>query len=66
VFQEGTKPRFAPKATVDNNNMLEAVEYSVKREALKAEKGEALRVAYNDPDAVIKEWALLRMSRGRL
>jgi len=53
VFQEGTKPRFAPKATVDN--MLEAVEYSVKREALKAEKGEALRVAYNDPNAVIKE-----------
>lgn len=53
MFQEGTKPRFAPKATVDN--MLETVEYSVKREALEAEKGEALRVAYNDPDAVIKE-----------
>jgi len=53
VFQEGTKLRFAPKATVDN--ILEAVEYSVKREALKAEKREVLRVAYNDPNAVIKE-----------
>lgn len=53
VFQEGTKPRFAPKATVDN--VLEAVKYGVKREALKAEKAEALRVAYNDPDAVIEE-----------
>lgn len=34
VFQEGTKPRFAPKATVDN--VLEAVKHGMKREYKKA------------------------------
>lgn len=36
VFQEGTKPRFAPKATVDN--VLEAVKYGMEREYNKALK----------------------------
>jgi hypothetical protein len=30
VFQEGTKPKYAPKATVDN--VLEAVQYGITRE----------------------------------
>jgi len=33
VFQEGTKPRFTPKVTVDN--VLEAVKHGMKREAMK-------------------------------
>lgn len=36
VYQEGTKPEFAPKATVDN--VLEAVKHGIKREKLKADK----------------------------
>ena len=36
VFQEGTKPRFTPRATVDT--VLDAVLYGIKREADKAAK----------------------------
>jgi HAD superfamily hydrolase (TIGR01456 family) len=36
VFQEGTKPRFAPKATVDN--VLEAVNHAIEREYRNAMK----------------------------
>ncbi|KAF2014793.1 HAD superfamily hydrolase-like protein [Aaosphaeria arxii CBS 175.79] len=36
VFQEGTKPRFQPKATVDN--VLEAVKHGIEREYRKALK----------------------------
>ena len=45
VFQEGTKPRFAPKATVDN--VLEAVKYGMKREYKKA-----LKASFIDVDSV--------------
>jgi len=36
VFQEGTKPKFTPKATVDN--VLDAVLHGIEREAKKAFK----------------------------
>jgi hypothetical protein len=36
VFQAGTKPRFQPKATVDN--VLEAVKHGIEREYRKALK----------------------------
>ncbi|KAL8769627.1 MAG: hypothetical protein Q9209_004424 [Squamulea sp. 1 TL-2023] len=36
VFQEGTKPAFAPNATVDN--VLEAVRYGIQREVEKTQK----------------------------
>lgn len=45
VFQEGTKPRFAPKATVDN--VLEAVKHGMEREYKKA-----LRASFIDVDGV--------------
>jgi HAD superfamily hydrolase (TIGR01456 family) len=45
VFQEGTKPRFAPKATVDN--VLEAVKHGMKREYKKA-----LNASFIDVDSV--------------
>ena len=45
VFQEGTKPRFAPKATVDN--VLEAVKHGMEREYKKA-----LKASFADVDGV--------------
>lgn len=42
VFQEGTKPRFAPKATVDN--VLEAVKHGMEREYKKALKASFINV----------------------
>lgn len=45
VFQEGTMPRFAPKATVDN--VLEAVKHGMKREYKKA-----LKASFIDVDSV--------------
>lgn len=40
VFQEGTKPKFAPKATVDN--VLEAVKHGMEREMRKELKKQAI------------------------
>lgn len=40
VFQEGTKPKFAPKATVDN--VLEAVKHGMQREMRKELKKQAV------------------------
>jgi len=40
VFQEGTKPKFAPKATVDN--VLEAVKHGMERELRKALKEQSI------------------------
>lgn len=45
VFQEGTKPRFAPKATVDN--VLEAVKHGMEREYKKA-----LKASFIDVDSL--------------
>jgi len=45
VFQEGTKPRFAPKATVDN--VLEAVKHGMERKYKKA-----LKASFIDVDGV--------------
>lgn len=42
VFQEGTKPRFQPKATVDN--VLEAVKHGMEREYRKALKASLIDV----------------------
>lgn len=42
VFQEGTKPRFAPKATVDN--VLEAVKHGMEREYKEALKASSINV----------------------
>lgn len=53
VFQEGTKPRFAPKATVDN--VLDAVRHGIKRELIKSEKAKALNHILTNGDAVIEE-----------
>ncbi|TID18312.1 HAD superfamily hydrolase-like protein [Venturia nashicola] len=49
VFQEGTTPRFTPKATVDN--VLDAVLHGMDREYRNALKKAALR----SPDAVVEE-----------
>ena len=53
VFREGTKPRFTPKATVDN--VLEAVKYGIKREMAKVEKKKVLECAMTNGYAVIEE-----------
>lgn len=45
VFQEGTKPRFTPRATVDN--VLEAVKHGMEREYKKA-----LKASFIDVDGV--------------
>jgi len=48
VFQEGTKPRFQPKATV--NNVLDAVMHGIKREMRNKELKEM-----NGEDAILEE-----------
>ena len=53
VFKEGTKPRFAPKATVDT--VLDAVRHGIKRETAKAEKVRALNHVMTNGAAVIEE-----------
>ena len=53
VFQEGTKPAYAPKATVDN--VLEAVKHGIKRESSKAQKKATADYVNQHPDAVIEE-----------
>ncbi|KAG8526773.1 uncharacterized protein KY384_008202 [Bacidia gigantensis] len=53
VFREGTKPRFTPKATVDN--VLEAVRHGIKREAAKAQKANVSHGALNGSNGVIEE-----------
>lgn len=50
VFQKGTKPRYAPKATVDN--VLEAVLHGMKREFTKSVKAATVGGALLDGDAV--------------
>ena len=53
VFQEGTKPGFTPKATVDN--VLEAVHHGIRRERIKAEKKRALDHVMTNGYAAIGE-----------
>ncbi|KAL8739483.1 MAG: hypothetical protein Q9190_007716 [Brigantiaea leucoxantha] len=52
VFQEGTKPRFTPKATVDN--VLEAVKHGIQREAEKTMKDKVKQID-TDQDAVVEK-----------
>ena len=52
VFREGTKPQFAPMATVDN--VLEAVKYGIKREMAKSVKSRATNGG-NEVDGKILE-----------
>ncbi|KAK5282616.1 hypothetical protein LTR16_005753, partial [Cryomyces antarcticus] len=52
VYQEGTKPKFTPRATVDN--VLEAVKHGMQREFRKMMK-EAMAVAEDG----VKEMALI-------
>ncbi|KAL8777876.1 MAG: hypothetical protein Q9213_007668 [Squamulea squamosa] len=51
VFQEGTKPAFAPNATVDN--VLEAVKYGIQREVEKTQKSRVQQLS--EQQEVIEE-----------
>lgn len=53
VFQEGTKPRFVPRATVDN--VLEAVRHGIRREVIKAAKTQNANGAIEDGGAILEE-----------
>jgi len=53
VFQEGTKPKFTPKATVDN--VLEAVKHGMEREYKKAVKEQTLNASATAGTAVVEE-----------
>ena len=53
VFKEGTKPRFAPRATVDT--VLDAVVHGMKREANRAAKKKAHELGKGGGEAVIEE-----------
>ncbi|KAI4217037.1 MAG: hypothetical protein LQ351_000345 [Letrouitia transgressa] len=52
VFRKGTKPQFAPNATVDN--VLEAVKYGIQREADKALKASMRQISIQQ-DAIAEE-----------
>ncbi|TKA77908.1 hypothetical protein B0A49_04299 [Cryomyces minteri] len=56
VYQKGTKPKFMPKATVDN--VLDAVKYGMEREYTKILK-EALAVAEDS----VQEMTIIEESR---
>ncbi|MCJ1424954.1 hypothetical protein MMC29_002842 [Sticta canariensis] len=53
VFQEGTKPRFAPKATVDT--VLDAVKHGMKREMQKWMKSQVTDATALDGEVIIEE-----------
>lgn len=53
VFREGTKPRFAPRTTVDT--VLDAVKHGMKRQANKASKVQMMEQNAVDGHAVIEE-----------
>lgn len=53
VFQEGTKPRFIPKATVDN--VLDAVKHGIRREATKAMKAHSVDGTTEDGAVIVEE-----------
>lgn len=55
VFQEGTKPRFTPRTTVDN--VLDAVVHGIKREVNREKKLQASskKPAADGPDGTITE-----------
>lgn len=53
VFQEGTKPRFTPKATVDT--VLDAVKHGMKREMQKSTKSQMNDASVLDGRVVIVE-----------
>ncbi len=51
VFQEGTDPKFTPKATVDH--VLEAVRHGMRREFIKSQKLSSVALAERVDDAVV-------------
>ncbi len=53
VFQEGTKPKFAPKATVDN--VLDAVNHGIERERKRAFKQELDLTTYKLNGSAIED-----------
>ena len=53
VFKAGTKPRFAPQATVDT--VLDAVKHGIQRELIKAEKKRTLNDVMANGQATIEE-----------
>ena len=53
VFQEGTQPRFAPKATVDN--VLDAVKHGMQREHTKGMKKQMLGRGRLDSTVIFEE-----------
>ncbi|MCJ1462146.1 hypothetical protein MMC07_000746 [Pseudocyphellaria aurata] len=53
VFQEGTKPRFTPKATVDT--VLDAVKHGMKREMQKATKLQAIDTSVVEGGVILEE-----------
>lgn len=53
VFQEGTKPCFTPKATVDN--VLEAVKHGIQREMKEALKAQTVSTTMEDGEAIPEE-----------
>lgn len=53
VFQEGTKPRFAPKATVDT--VLDAVKHGMKREMQKSMKSQVMDASALDGVVIVEE-----------
>ena len=52
VFQEGTKPRFSPKATVDT--VLDAVKHGMSKEARKAQKSQFIDVTGITENAIVE------------
>ena len=53
IFQEGTKPRYTPRATVDT--VLDAVKHGIQREATRAAKAQASAQNTANGDAIIEE-----------
>ena len=53
VFREGTKPKFTPKATVDN--VLEAVKHGIRREVMKGAKTQHVNGVTEDGGAILEE-----------
>ena len=53
VFQEGTQPRFTPKATVDN--VLDAVKHGMQREHTKAIKKQTLGKGRLESEVIFEE-----------
>lgn len=53
VFQEGTKPRFVPRATVDN--VLDAVKHGIRREFMKTTKARTVDGGVENGDGIPEE-----------